>query len=209
MRRLIIVAAISVFLALSCKNAVSPDPGLDYTADTPRKCIQTLEYALNAREILLYGAMLSTDFTFYFDDDDVGTLVDGYTIPKSWGYEEECRAVANMLRPYGDGGALKVEAFAYTEDMGDPPDDSDFYFTSDVYFRLEVKINSMWGVSNYDDDHYFEFTKTTDNGDSYWLMAEWRNYHELADYGDTIGFIKAYFYSLNPLPENTNNRENR
>ena len=47
MRKLIYVGiAVSVFLGLSCKDAVSPEPGLDYTAETPRHCIMSLEYAL-------------------------------------------------------------------------------------------------------------------------------------------------------------------
>jgi hypothetical protein len=192
--------AVSILLALSCKDAVSPDTGLDYTAETPRQCIISLEYALNNYEAGLYYAMFAPNFVFYFDDDDVGAFYNGYTIPESWGYEEECRAIANMLRPYEEGGAYELEAYANTNYMGDPPDGFDVYYTSDVYFRILIFVNSMWGMSN-DDEHYIEFAKTTDNGESYWRITEWRNYQDSEEYDESIGFIKAYYYSLNPLPE--------
>ncbi len=191
--------AVSILLALSCKDAVSPEPGLDYTAETPRHCIISLEYALNNYEADLYYAMFAPNFVFYFDDDDVGYVFNGYTIPESWGYEEECRAIANMLRPYEEGGAYELEAHAGTYDMGDPPDGFDVYYTSDLYFGIKIMVNSMWEMWNFD-EHYLEFAKTTDSSESYWLITEWRNYQDSESYYETIGFIKAYYYSLNPLP---------
>jgi hypothetical protein len=200
MRKAIIIGTASVFLlALSCKNAISPDTGLDYTPDTPRRCISALEYSLNAREAGLYHAALSPSFVFYFDDDDVGTYVNDFIIPESWGYEEECRAISNMLRPYGEGGAYDVVVYANTENVGDPPENADVYAASDVHISIDVQCNPTWAINNYVDSNDFEFLRITGSDDSYWLITEWRNINEVPEYGDTIGFIKAYFYSLEPL----------
>lgn len=193
---------IAVLLVLSCKDAVSPEPGLDYTAETPRKCLIALVYAINAREAGLYSAMLTPGFVFYFDERDVGTNINGYTIPASWSYEEESRAIANMLLPYEEGGPYRLEAYTDTYEIDDPPEGSDEFQISELFFRLIIYLNEHYEMDQGYDRNDLIFVKVTDGGETYWQISEWVNYSVNPDESDfTLGTIKAYFYSLNPLPE--------
>lgn len=87
-RLLVLTVAFAAAIGfLSCNGGTSTDPGDGdggETANTPSGVVASLEQAINARNEIAYRALMHDSMTFYSDDDDVGSDVNGYTIPASW-----------------------------------------------------------------------------------------------------------------------------
>ncbi|MCP4231482.1 MAG: hypothetical protein GY771_15220 [bacterium] len=119
MRRILLISiSLAVLLGVACKETIGPGPESDpdYTSDTPEECIYNLEYSFDNTDIGLYEAVLSRDFTFYFNPSDVGRDVDGYIIPDSWSYEEDWAATNNMYN-----NAYSIDLNLAEERVGNPP----------------------------------------------------------------------------------------
>ncbi|MCP4231838.1 MAG: hypothetical protein GY771_17050 [bacterium] len=190
-RILLISLSLAVLLALSCKETTESQPTPDYTSDTPEDCIYNLEYSFNTGDIALYKAILSPQFTFYFNPSDVGLDVNGYTIPSSWSYSEDTAATENMF----------TEAYSITMalpqgDIGDPPEASTDYTASNVSISLIVMFDKDNGVMVSKGTMEFVFNKITDGDESYWVIKDWRDFTFAKKGTDssTLGSVKAYFH---------------
>jgi hypothetical protein len=85
--KLLVMTVLSVILLnmLSCggETSTGPDDG-GGTVNTPSGVVASLEQAINNLNDTAYRGLMHDSMTFYFDDDDVGDEVNGYTIPESW-----------------------------------------------------------------------------------------------------------------------------
>jgi hypothetical protein len=96
MKRILLISlSLIILLGVSCGETIVPVVGNG--AGSPRECIDMLVRAINGRDISGYGALLAPDFTFYFNPDDVGRDVNGYTIPETWGFDEEIAFLGEMF----------------------------------------------------------------------------------------------------------------
>lgn len=77
-------AAAAGFLSCNDGTSTGQGDGDGDTTNTPSDVVASLEQAINARNEIAYRALMHDSMTFYFDDDDVGRDVNGYTIPASW-----------------------------------------------------------------------------------------------------------------------------
>lgn len=196
MRRILLIfVLVSVLVALSCKDPVSPDPV--YFPASPEECVYYLEKAFNSRDIVMFKAILTPDFTFWFNPIDVGSDVHGYIIPASWDYDEENRAIGNMYRT-----AYDISMQLPENDIGTPPEGATEYTASDIGVSLVVMENEENGFIANRGTLEFTFEKTNNGGEYYWRLTDWKDYtHTGKSRSRSLGETKAYFYALDPLPE--------
>ncbi|MCP4231481.1 MAG: hypothetical protein GY771_15215 [bacterium] len=96
MRRILLIS-LSVITLLSVSCGVTTIPVIGNGAGSPRECVDMLVRAVNGRDTSAYSALLAPDFTFYFNEDDVGREVNGYTIPETWDFDEEIAFLGEMF----------------------------------------------------------------------------------------------------------------
>lgn len=191
-RIILILLSLTVLFGLACneETITNPIPEKDYTADSPVECIYNLELSFNSRDIELYRAMLSPNFTFYFNQQDVGNDIDGYIIPTSWGYEEDWQATQNMFNQTYDISMQLPE-----NDIGAPPEGATEYTAENVTVSLLVMVDENNGfIAN---KGYLEFTfvKVNGGGEDYWVIKDWRDFTYARKGIDSasLGEIKAVF----------------
>jgi hypothetical protein len=190
---------LTILLGAACKDPVAPDP--TYYGATPSRCIYYLELAFNDRDISIFEIQLAPDFTFYFNPNDIGSDVNGYIIPASWGYEYIRRAIWNMVRPYDEGGAYEITMSLAEGDIDDPPEGDTTHTASNIAINLLVMIDPDNGfIANYG-TLMFVFEKTAHESEDYWRITEWREftYSAKGTESSSLGKIFAYFYSIDPL----------
>jgi hypothetical protein len=143
-----------------------PPPGLD----TPARVVEAIEVAYNIRDIEDYKVCLSPNFTFYFDRSDVGEDVGGYTIPDSWGYDDEVDAVKNMF-----GELYSIELSLDSSNIVDPGSSDTVFYADNVQIKLLVMIDSVNGylAQGFVD---FNFESYTSPKGKLWRVKDWSDY---------------------------------
>lgn len=145
-----------------------PPPGLD----TPAGVVEAIEVAYNARDIEDYKECLSPNFTFYFDPNDVGHDVgEDYTIPDSWGYDEEIPAVENMFDQLHS-----IDLSLTSSNIGDPGLNDTKFTASNVQIRLLVMVDPVngflaQGFVEFDFESYM-----SPKGKKLWRVKNWRDF---------------------------------
>jgi len=199
-RILLITLALAVLLGVACKDPVAPEP--TYYASSPVQCISYLEQAFNDRDISIFEKQLSPDFTFYFNEADVGKEVNDYTIPESWDYDHERRAVWNIFRPYDEGGAYDVSMQLSENDVGTPPEGATEYTAENIGISLLVMVDEDIGYITNKGTLMFNFEKANNGTEDYWRITDWRDVTYAGKRtGYSLGEMKAYYYAMNQLPE--------
>lgn len=129
-----IIAALFVISLslLSCGGEKSTGPGDGGAAvNTPSGVIASLEQAINNFNYVGYRALMHDSMTFYFDDDDVGDVVNGYTIPESWPLSIDYPEVKSFL-----ANAYYVNCEIDEEAVGSTATESATYTSPPVTFVL-------------------------------------------------------------------------
>lgn len=78
------IAVLGLVLFAGCENALLPipDPPIDTTS--PVGVAKSVEDAINSNNMNKLLSLYSNDMRFYFDLNEVGTEVDGHTVPEFW-----------------------------------------------------------------------------------------------------------------------------
>ncbi len=188
MRRiLLILLSLTVLLGVACKEVIEPEPP---TGNTPEECIYDLERSFNTRDITLYKATLSPQFTFYFNEVDVGNDVNGYIIPSAWGYEEDWTATQNMFTD-----AYDISMQLPENDIGTPPEGATEYTAENIGISILVMVDADNGFIANLGTVEFTFEKVDDGGEGYWVIKDWRDftYAKKGIKSASLGEIKATF----------------
>jgi len=196
MKRILLISlALAVLFGVACKEATTPLPVVDYTPETPEECISSLEKSFNDHDITLYKAMLSSNFTFYFNQADVGTDVDGFIIPASWGYEDDWTATEDMFTQAYDISMQLPEG-----DIGTPPEGATEYTVENISISLLVMIDETNGFIANKGTCTYTFEKVSDSGDEYWVIKDWRDftYARKGIKSVSLGMIKALWKDGKP-----------
>jgi hypothetical protein len=129
-----IIAALFVISLslLSCGGERSTGPGDGGGAvNTPSGVVASLEQAINNFNDVGYRALMHDSMTFYFDDDDVGDEVNGYTIPESWPLGIDYPEVKSFL-----ANAYSINCEIDEDAVGTPAMESEAYSSPPVTFVL-------------------------------------------------------------------------
>jgi hypothetical protein len=159
-----------------------------YGATEPKYVLANVELAFNRGDVNLLSDCLAGDFVFYFDVNDIGQKVDGYTIPASWTREEFLTAAGNLF-----AGTYDISLTNHWRGIGTPARSETSYFAVDVDLELVVMLDAVNGYALDDGTCDYEFTKTDAQK---WYLYKWRDRsRECGCLGPvTLGLILARYH---------------
>lgn len=133
--KIITLAGLSflILTLLSCGGETSTGPGDDGggTANTPSGVVASLEQAINDTNDAAYRGLMHDSMTFYFDGDDVGTEVNGYTIPASWPLSVDYAEVKSLFI-----NTYSINCDIDENGVGSPVTEGETYSSPPVSFTL-------------------------------------------------------------------------
>ncbi len=181
----ILALALAVLLSFTaCDETVVIDdwpPG-----NTPKGVLELIEDTFYSRDIDDLGGCLANNFTFYFDEDDVGDGPGDYIIPESWGRDKFLEVAGKMFDE-----AYDIQMDINTSNVGTPDEGDTIYFARDVEVRLLVMVDATSGflAQDYCD---FEFVNDDSAGYDNWLITNW--WDHTSEGISSVGSILAWFY---------------
>ncbi len=165
------LAAAGALLAAGCFEDVPPPRGDRVEPATPAQVLTNVAASFNQRDINLLKAVLSEDFTFYFDPRDVGQSPPGkiYIIPESWSYTEFWQALNNMFKK-----AYSIDLKIPTHRVGTPGENETTYLAENVRLSILVMVDEMNGYIAQEGYCNFEFERyEAASGKKYWRLTNW------------------------------------
>lgn len=141
-----------------------------FDVSSPAKTLESLAYTYTSSRIPDdYKRLLSgSDYTFYFDPDDIGkTIAGGYVIPTSWTYQEDVNSTSKMFDeaydiqlsflnlgdvPEPDDDDVEIVANNVSIELYLFPDSPDFAYlaTGQCDFTFK-KVNDAWLIKSWSD----------------------------------------------------------
>jgi hypothetical protein len=165
------LAAAAALLAVGCFEDVPPPPGDRVEPTTPAQVLTNVAASFNQRDIDLLKAMLSEDFVFYFDPQDVGQSPPGkpHIIPESISYTEFWKALNNMFTK-----AYSIDLKIPTSRVGTPGENETRYRAEYINISFLVMIDSLNGYIAQGGYCNFEFERYEGaSGKKYWRLIDW------------------------------------
>jgi hypothetical protein len=171
-KKLLPLAALTVILSgTACEEEVEPPPPPpDRLAPTsPVNVLKNVELAFNDRDINLFKDMLSENFIFYFDPDELGRRPGGKRrIPESYSYTEIVRRVNDLFET-----AYSISMSIDTRNVRDPGPAETTFRADNIKVTLIVKETELKGFT-YERYGHVEFEKyRADAGENYWRITKW------------------------------------
>jgi hypothetical protein len=172
-KKIIAMAAALALLALSCgdEEGVTPQEPDRLAPTSPANVLKNVELAFNNRDVDLLKAMLSLNFIFYFDPDDVGQNPPGkpYIIPESWSYTVFWQAVYNMFTK-----AHSISLSMPTGEVGTPGENETTYRADKISVSLLVMVDELNGYIADNGHCNYEFESyTSEAGKKCWRLTKW------------------------------------
>jgi hypothetical protein len=173
MKRIITLAGAVALLALSCgeEEGVTPQEPDRLAPTSPANVLENVEISFNQCNVDLLKAMLSTNFVFYFDPDDVGQRVPGsyYIIPESWSYTVFWQAVNNMFTK-----AYSISLTIPTGGVGTPGENETKYRADNISINLTVMVDELNGYRADQGFCNFAFESyDSEAGKKCWRLSAW------------------------------------
>ena len=145
----------------------TPTEAGPYDATEPRYVLANVELAFDRGDVNLLSNCLAGDFAFYFDVNDIGQKVDGYTIPTSWTRDEFLTAAGNMFAETYDTSLTNR-----WREVGSPAPGATFYQAADVPLGITVMVTATNGYLFDDGTCDYEFTREPAQT---WFLTKWRD----------------------------------
>jgi hypothetical protein len=140
-----------------------------------------------------FATLVSDDFVFYFDPDDIGDNVGEYTIPAFWTKDEFVNAVRNLFKQ-AYSITLNIPVLEQGEEVfGKPAEGDTTFLKSNVTINLIVMVNEETG---YQAQGFCDF-RFSKGSDGLWRLCEWRDHTSsqlLSIQPASLGEILAMFY---------------
>ena len=152
---------------------------------TPGKALESLAWVWTEnREIDNYSVLLTSDYRFYWDPNDVGDVIPqtGYQIPQSWDRATDIQATGNMFAQAYD---LSLEVLN-AGDYDDPDIPGDSYTANNVQLQFYLWSDGPDSAVLASGPCDFEFEKVDGN----WLISAW--YDRTGGPG-SIGILRAQY----------------
>ncbi|UCE26251.1 MAG: hypothetical protein JSW52_07760 [Candidatus Coatesbacteria bacterium] len=190
------ITLLTVIFIIATLIACDEDTIRSQGDNTPADVLELLEESSNRGAISVLDGVLSTDFVFYFDLNDIGTFVGDYMIPTFWNRDYFMRACGNMFDL-----AYLINFDIVTTGIENPEEGATTFEVYNVHIRFLVMIDANNGfTANGVCD--FEFTNDTSAGYDDWKVSKWyddtspRGSAGLSSTGTptSLGNILASFY---------------
>ena len=193
------VAALTL-LALACNEPpVAVEEDYRIIPTSPVKVLKNVEIAFNRGDVNLLKGMLSENFVFYFDPDDVGTNPPGvpnYRIPESWTYTDFWQAVSRMFT-----NAYSISLTIPTAGVGEPAPSEETYKAENISIKLLVMVDEVNGFiadTGYCDYQFERYDG--EEGRKFWRLTKWWDWTAMQSDGypglapASFGRVLALYY---------------
>jgi len=174
---LVAIALLSVVVSIQCFSEPEQPPGEWYpNFENPWQCLKNLVYTYDRYQsdpdvVDKYKEVLDPEYVFYFDPDDVGSLVGQYVIPVFWTYEEDWTATQNMFnQAYSITFEIPILNSQDAETFGIP--DGDQFTKNNVSISLLLMVDE---VNGYIAQGFCDFTFAK-NAAGQWHLIEWKDF---------------------------------
>jgi hypothetical protein len=172
-KKTITLAAALALLAFACgdEEGVTPQEPDRIEPTSPAAALENVEISFNQADIKILLSVLSKDFVFYFDPDDVGQHPPGsqYEIPESWSYTEFWKAVENMFTE-----AYSIKLTIPIGNVGTPGENETKYRADNISINFLLMIDELNGYLA--DNGYCNFafeSYTSEAGKKCWRLTGW------------------------------------
>lgn len=157
-----------VLITAGCGDEdAAPTEAGPYDATEPKYVLANVELAFGRGDVNLLSGCLAGEFKFYFDVDDIGQIIDGYTIPTSWTRDEFLTAAGNMFAETYDTSLTN-----HWREIGTPARGETAYQAADVPLGIVVMTDPSNGYAFDDGTCDYEFAKEPGQ---IWYLAKWRD----------------------------------
>jgi len=172
-KKAIFIGVALTLLGLACgEDTVTVNEDYRLLPTSPANVLKNVEVAFNQPDINLLKGMLSEDFVFYFDPDDVGQNPPGvpnYEIPEWWTYTTFWQVVRRMFN-----NAYSVSLTILTASVGEPDPSEETYKAENISIKFLVMVDEENGFiadSGYCD---FQFERYDgEEGQQFWRVTKW------------------------------------
>ncbi|UCE26719.1 MAG: hypothetical protein JSW52_10290 [Candidatus Coatesbacteria bacterium] len=164
MRIVTFIAVVLILTTLTaCTDTVAP------RVNTPAQVLEFLEESFNRGGISILDGVLSADFVFYFDQNDVGDVIDDFIIPVSWDREAHLEACGNMF-----GQAHSIDFEVVTDGLENPDEGTNTYEAYNVFIDLTVMVDATNGYrARGVCDFELTYNESVSNNDVGWEITNW------------------------------------
>jgi len=157
-----------VLITAGCGDEdAAPTEAGPYDATEPKYVLANVELAFNRGDVNLLSDCLAGEFKFFFDVDDIGQKIDGYTIPASWARDEFLAAADNMFAETRD-----ISLTDHWREIGTPAPGETSFQAADVPLEIVVVVDAGNGYAFDDGTCDYEFAKEPTR---IWHLAKWRD----------------------------------
>jgi len=175
MKKAIILALIGALVAPAVVQAHFK-PAAQNEFAGPAAVTQALAKAFSRADIKALQNCLAPDFTFYFNELDVATVVaradtePAYNVPPKWTYQEFILAVGEMLT------SVDFVVLSFQADKLTPTADATTFEAKEVPVRLSVMFDTTHGadLTNVTADLAFE-NAAAPGAPAAWRLKSWRD----------------------------------
>ena len=187
----ICIFTLVVLLLGSCnifapRKADPPDKLAEWNAfpNTPEKCLENLVFAYNYREnVFQYGSILTDNFVFYFDPQDV----QDFTVPDNWFKYNEIDMLMNVYFQSNRTSDMKLELIKL-------PNQPDILHSNYAWLYREYHLYVNHLITNLNQDFYGNFQLYLEReSNGVWKIREWNDYRGQSEW--TFGRMKNAFGS--------------
>ncbi len=138
-----------------------------YDATEPKYVLANVELAFNRGDVNFLTNCLAGDFAFYFDVNDIGKKVDGYTIPTSWTRDEFLTAAGNLFAETHD-----ISLTNHWRGIRTPGRGETSHFAGNVALEIVVMLDAINGYTLENGMCDYESTRTPAQK---WYLYKWRD----------------------------------
>ena len=171
---LIVVFTLATLIA--CEDSVGPG------GNSPAYVLELVEESFNRRAVSVLDGVLSDDFIFYFNPNDVGDTIGEFVIPASWGREDHMAACSNMFDL-----VYSINSIIDTTDVENPEEGATTFDANQVPVQVLVMVDSVNGFATHG---FFDFKLVYDDSAGYddWKVSEW---YDDTPTGSSTGLLSA------------------
>jgi hypothetical protein len=155
-------------LLLACGDEEENPTPTPLVNDSPANCLKIVAASWRDKDYGRFKPCLSPDCVFYFNPDDVGQVVEGYTIPESWNRAEMLAAIQNMLDE-----AYTLDISIPTATVGKPGSGATTWRAHDVVITMTLMIEPVTGYRIGAGYCNFAFEKYEENNEARWRLTAW------------------------------------
>ncbi len=163
-----LAVALAGALLLACGEEEKITKGPLAVNNTPANCLKVVAASWCDKDYNRFKPCLSPDFVFYFNPNDVGASIGGYTIPESWNRTEMLAAIQNMLDE-----AYAIDMSIPTAKVGKPGSSATTWRANNIVISMTLYTAPGTGYRIGAGYCNFAFEKYEENNEARWRLTAW------------------------------------